>query len=89
MVQDATSEVKGKVATVLNFGNVYVQTAGEEKRFVFEEIPAPRQVASKIIELHQSAVKRAAVEEMKEATSKSLGEKDTISSPQKNETKTF
>lgn len=47
-VQDITSELKGFFATFLNFGNVYIQTAGEEKRFVFKQIPNPYRVVKKI-----------------------------------------
>jgi len=87
MIQDVTSEMKGKLATILNFGNVYIQTAGEQRRFIFENIPEPRQVASKIIALHQKAVKETAVQEIKDAVAKPLVAKDTISPSQKNETK--
>lgn len=47
-VQDITSELKGLFPTFLNFGNVYIQTAGEEGRFVFKQIPNPYQVVKKI-----------------------------------------
>lgn len=56
-VQDVTSEVKGRLETFLDFGDVYVQTAGEEKRFVFEQIPHPYQVAEKIIEIHNKVAR--------------------------------
>jgi len=51
-VQDVTSEVKGKVATFLDYGNVYIQTAGEEQRFVFEEVPHPAQIVKIIQDVH-------------------------------------
>lgn len=54
-IQDVTSEVKGKLATILKFGDVHIQTAAEEKRFVFEKIPNPQEVATKITELHRLA----------------------------------
>ena len=52
MIQDVTSEVKGKLATILKFGDVHIQTAAEEKRFIFEQIPHPQEVATRITELH-------------------------------------
>jgi uncharacterized integral membrane protein len=55
MIQDVTSEVKGKLATILKFGDVHIQTAAEEKRFVFEQIPNPQDVATKITELHMKS----------------------------------
>lgn len=53
-LQDVTSEIKGKLNTLFDVGEVHIQSAGEEKRFVFEEIPHPQQVASEIMRLHQS-----------------------------------
>ena len=43
-VQDITSEVHGIWATMMHFGTVYIQTAGEEPRFVFKQIPHPYDV---------------------------------------------
>ncbi len=50
-IQDVTSEVKGFFPTIFNYGNVYIQTAGEKEYFVFEEIPHPEQITRRIIEL--------------------------------------
>ena len=50
-IQDVTAEVKGVIATFFHFGNVYVQTAGEEQRFIFKQIPDPYHVTKKIMEL--------------------------------------
>lgn len=50
-IQDVTSEVKGVVPTLLNYGNVHIQTAGEKERFVFEQIPHPDRVREKILQL--------------------------------------
>lgn len=57
-VQDVTSSVKGSTATFLNYGQVYIQTAAENPRFIFEQIPNPRQVAVEIIRLHNEAIKK-------------------------------
>lgn len=54
-VQDVTSEVKGLIPTFLNYGNVHVQTAGAENKFLFRQIPAPQQVAQIIMHVHNSA----------------------------------
>ena len=48
-IQDVTSEVTGFFPTILDYGTVYIQTAGEQVRFVFKQVPNPRQVAKKII----------------------------------------
>lgn len=57
-VQDVTSSVKGSMATFLNYGQVFIQTAAEKPRFVFEQIPNPRQVATEIVHLHNAAVEK-------------------------------
>lgn len=57
-IQDVTSEVKGTLATLFKFGDVHVQTAAEEKRFIFSEIPNPRDVARTITELHREAERK-------------------------------
>lgn len=49
--QDVTSEVKGFVQSMFNYGDVYVQTAGEMERFHFENVPDPNEVAKIILEL--------------------------------------
>jgi uncharacterized membrane protein YdbT with pleckstrin-like domain len=50
-VQDVTSEVHGIIATMLNYGNVIVQTAGEHERFIFEKVPNPHGARERILEL--------------------------------------
>lgn len=50
-VQDVTSEAHGIFATVFDFGNVYIQTAGEQERFVFYNIPEPHKIREAIIRL--------------------------------------
>ena len=47
-IQDVTSELKGFFSTALDYGNVFIQTAAEEPRFIFKQIPKPNQVAKKI-----------------------------------------
>lgn len=61
-MQDVTAEVKGKVQTFLDFGEVYIQTAGEAARFVFSQVPHPSQVAKVILQVHDQLI---AKEEMK------------------------
>lgn len=53
-VQDITSEVKGFFPTILHYGNVHVQTAAEQERFNFQEIPNPEEVRDVIIKLMNS-----------------------------------
>lgn len=55
-VQDVTHEVKGLLPTFLGYGYVYVQTAGQQERFVFEQVAHPDRVARTILELHEQYV---------------------------------
>ena len=48
-IQDLTSETQGIVATLLGYGTLSVQTAGEEPRFVFHDIPHPDSVRAVIM----------------------------------------
>lgn len=57
-VQDVTSEVHGTVATLLKFGNVIVQTAGEQGKFTFEQVPDPEGVVRTIFRLHDEAMRK-------------------------------
>lgn len=52
-IQDVTSEVEGFFPTVLNYGDVHVQTAGEEARFIFRQIPDPYGIKNIIMELQK------------------------------------
>ncbi len=48
-VQDVTSDVQGVVRTMLDYGDVVIQTAGQMKQFHFKEIPAPEKIKEQII----------------------------------------
>jgi uncharacterized membrane protein YdbT with pleckstrin-like domain len=50
-IQDVAFDVDGALATMLNFGNIKVQTAGSERHFMFEDTPAPQQVKDTIMNL--------------------------------------
>ena len=50
-MQDVRSDTKGFWATLLNYGNVVIQTAGEEQNFVFKQIPDPEEAVRRISNL--------------------------------------
>ncbi|MBP9727951.1 MAG: PH domain-containing protein [Candidatus Moranbacteria bacterium] len=54
-VQDVTSSVDGLVPTMLNFGDVYVQTASEEDHFVFRQVGDPFAVKDEVMRLARQA----------------------------------
>lgn len=47
-IQDVHSEVKGIFQTALDFGTVYVQTAGEAPNFILHDLPKPSNVVRDI-----------------------------------------
>lgn len=50
-MQDITAEVEGFWATIFGYGDVHIQTAGEEQRFIFEQIPNAEEVSRQISNL--------------------------------------
>lgn len=54
-VQDVTSEIKGVVRTLFDYGTIHIQTAAETTRFNFEDIPHPNHIAKRVIELANDA----------------------------------
>lgn len=55
-IQDVTIEVKGILPTLLHFGDIHVQTAGEAREFIIRGIPRPYRVRDVIIKEHDRAV---------------------------------
>ncbi len=52
-VQDVTATINGMVGTLLNYGNVEIQTAGEERHFLFEQVHRPNDIAKSVLELSE------------------------------------
>jgi uncharacterized membrane protein YdbT with pleckstrin-like domain len=50
-IQDVTSEVNGIGGTILDYGKVTVQSAGEQEHFIFDKVPHPHKVRELILEL--------------------------------------
>lgn len=48
-IQDVTLEIEGIIATVLGFGDVLVQTAGETGEFVIKGVNNPEHIKRKIL----------------------------------------
>lgn len=51
-IQDVTARCSGIFQTYLNFGDVYIQTAGETPNFTLHLVPKPYLISKKIIEIH-------------------------------------
>ena len=74
-IQDVTAEVTGFTRSVLDYGMVYIQTAGEQERFIFEEVPHPNEISKNILALaekdrkeHLEAAMEAAEQTMVDKT---------------------
>lgn len=52
-IQDVTTEVHGLIPTLLDYGDVYVQTAGEKERFIFRQVPHPNKAKELLIKLQE------------------------------------
>lgn len=52
-VQDITSEVHGIIPTIFNYGDVHIQTAGSQQRFIFKQVHHPDRIRKIIIDLMQ------------------------------------
>jgi hypothetical protein len=59
-IQDITVEVLGIIPTLLNYGNLYVQTAAEKERFLFHNVPDPYAIKDLVMNLQKSYEKKEA-----------------------------
>lgn len=57
-IQDATYEVKGLLATMLNYGDVVVQTVGGSTTLTLETVEAPYEVQQAILDARNELVKQ-------------------------------
>ncbi|MFA5986723.1 MAG: PH domain-containing protein [Parcubacteria group bacterium] len=48
-IQDVSTEVKGFFPTIFNFGDLTVQTAAEQSRFIFRSVGNPYEIKSQIV----------------------------------------
>jgi uncharacterized membrane protein YdbT with pleckstrin-like domain len=58
-VQDVTSEIRGVIPSIFNYGHVYIQTAGGRERFVFEQVYRPHEIRKRILELVEADQQRS------------------------------
>lgn len=57
-IVDATQESIGFLPMIFNYGDVYIQTAGEKREFDFNHVPKPAWVRDKIMDLRDLVVKK-------------------------------
>lgn len=50
-IQDASAHTNGLIETLLNFGDITVQSAASEKHFVFHKVPKPDKIRDSIMRI--------------------------------------
>jgi len=63
-IQDITTEVTGMIPTFMNYGDVQIQTAAEQEKFLFRKIPNPYEVKDLLMNL-QKGQRRDEAEEIR------------------------
>ncbi len=57
-VQDISTQISGPMQTLLKYGTIIVQTAGERENFHFDYIPNPDEVRDYILKLHHAYLEK-------------------------------
>ncbi|HVX58581.1 MAG TPA: PH domain-containing protein [Candidatus Saccharimonadales bacterium] len=57
-VEDVTAEQRGILPSMLNFGTLTIQTAGQEDNFIFPFCPRPNDVADQILACRQAYARK-------------------------------
>lgn len=52
-IQDISTEVRGIIPTILDYGNVLIQTAAEKEKFVFMQVADPYQIKDILMHLQK------------------------------------
>ncbi len=53
-IQDVSAHTNGFIETLLNFGDITIQTAGADKHFIFHKVPRPEKVKASIMQMAAS-----------------------------------
>ncbi len=57
-IEDVTGQTTGLFGNLLDYGTVYVQTAGARERFEFDNVPNPGHIAKIILDVYENHVGR-------------------------------
>lgn len=57
-IQDVTTDVHGIIATLLDYGNIHVQTAGENQELLIKDAPHPKEMKNLILKEADEAMDR-------------------------------
>jgi len=58
-VEDVTGRREGFLETVFNYGDVQVQSAGEQEKFIFKNAPRPEALADEALQIHEQCVRES------------------------------
>jgi membrane protein YdbS with pleckstrin-like domain len=56
-IQDVSGTKTGILQTVFNYGDVIIQSAGEQEKFIFLNAPNPQEIADEALEIHEEALR--------------------------------
>lgn len=62
-VQDVSASETGAFSTLFHYGEIQIQTAGEQENFTFRSIPHPYAISKKILDLHETQLAEAQKQE--------------------------
>jgi uncharacterized membrane protein YdbT with pleckstrin-like domain len=58
-LQDVSGKRVGVIATLFDFGNMEVQSAGEHEKFIFRNAPSPQELADMCLQAHEAYMQAA------------------------------
>lgn len=61
-IQDVSTDIKGLLPTIMNFGDVHVQTAGNTEKFFFHKVPDPQKIKGLIMNMQAMNARRSEAE---------------------------
>jgi uncharacterized membrane protein YdbT with pleckstrin-like domain len=61
-LQDVSGKRVGIMATLFDFGNMEVQSAGEHEKFIFRNAPSPNELADDCLQAHENFLKEFGVD---------------------------
>ncbi len=62
-IEDVSGVKQGFLQTVFNFGEIQIQSAGEQEKFIFRNAPDPQALADEALEKHEEAMRSLAAGE--------------------------
>jgi len=56
-IQDISAKINGPIQTMMKFGTIIIQTAGERENFVFDYVPSPLELENFILDARKKVMK--------------------------------